>query len=68
MGCARFQPQKMVFRSNQGGQLWRSSFTGRTLPCSGNVSLNRTDDAERQVLLKLLADEEAKDASGKKEN
>jgi len=30
-----------AFRSNQGGQLWRSTFTGRTLPCSRKVSLNR---------------------------
>jgi hypothetical protein len=39
MGCA-FPAPKMAFRSNQGGHLWKSTFTGRTSPCSRNVSRN----------------------------
>jgi hypothetical protein len=39
---------------------WTSSFTERTWPCSRNVSLNRIMTRSGKVLLKLLADEEAK--------
>jgi hypothetical protein len=56
MGCGLFLPQKIVFRSNQGGQLWRSTFAGRTLPVQKRLA-EAHNDAVREALLKLLADE-----------
>ena len=49
MGCARFPTPNLA--PIREVSLWRISFTGRTWPCSRNVSLNRTRDAEREVLL-----------------
>jgi hypothetical protein len=66
MDCEHRPPQ--AFHSNQVGQLWRSTFTGRTRPCSSKRLAESHSDAERQMLLKLLADEKAKEPPPKMGN
>jgi hypothetical protein len=51
----------------RGGQLWRSTFAGRTWPCLRHVSLNRSVTRSGKSLLNLLADEEAQEPWPKNE-
>lgn len=51
-----------VLRSDKGGQqLWTSSFTEKNLALFKKRLTESHSDAEREVLLKLLVDEEAKE-------
>lgn len=42
MGCARFPPQRIVFRSNQGAMDMERYVHRRTWPCSRNVTRKST--------------------------
>ena len=63
MGCARFpQPQKLVPSFNQGGQSIMEDFIHKENLALFNKRLAEPHtDADREVLLKLLADEKAKE-------
>ena len=62
MGCARFpQPQPLVLRSNQGGQSMEKFIHQENLALFKKRLAESHTDAEREVLLKLLADEKAKE-------
>jgi hypothetical protein len=71
MDCARFPLKKIVFRFNQGGSYGEVTFTGRCVMerfiRNENIRLYRKlleqeqDEERRNVIRKLLAEEETKD-------
>ena len=67
MGCASFpQPQTLVLRSNQGGQSMEEFIHQENLALFKKRLAEPHADAEREILLKLLADEKAKEPLPKK--
>ena len=67
MGCARFpEPQTLVLRFNQGGQSMENFIHQENLALFKKRLAEPHTDAEREVLLKLLADEKAKEPLPKK--
>ena len=60
MGCALFPLQKIVFRSNQGAMDMEKYVHRENVALFKKRLAEAHSDAEREVLLKLLADEEAK--------
>lgn len=62
MGCARLpQPQTLVLSFNQGGQSMEKFIHKENLVLFKKRLAEPHTDAEREVLLKLLADEKAKE-------
>ena len=62
MGCARFaQPQILTLRSNQGDQSMEKFIHEENLALFKKRLAEQHTDAEREVLLKLLADEKMKE-------
>ena len=66
MGCARFPLQKIVFRSNQGAMDMEKYVHWENVALFKKRLAEAHSDAEREVLLKLLADEEGERASAEK--
>jgi hypothetical protein len=60
-GLARASAPKIRFSFQSGYPLWKSSFTRRTLALFKKRLAESHTAAEREVLMKLLADEEAKE-------
>jgi hypothetical protein len=58
MDCERCPPQAL--NPNQGRQLWRNTFSRELGPVHERLAESHSD-AGREVLLRLLADEEAKE-------
>lgn len=65
MGWRGLPPQKLVFRSNQGVSYGEVHSLGDLALFKKLLTESHTD-AEREILLKLLADEEAKEPRPKK--
>lgn len=59
--CRRFPPQKVALRTNQGGPLMEKFIHQQNLTVFKKRLAEPHTDAEREVLMKLLRDEQAKE-------